>query len=440
MEETRSESPYSMGKDRISTLPDETIHLIIYDEDIVMKNVYRWIVQAAKLNVEEMRLEIHQGHPEALEIPHQLVNCKSLVLSGAPDLLGSQPPHLFNLQCLLLKMRSTRGCLLAIAYLLKIYPLIKVILFYSKQSNLVDVEDDWEAGLSSRGMLSRHDYVNFVEMVLRRVDLSFRASTGLPDGGRQMELFREKVSSFLFLTVFIIIKAIIIIIIVVVLPLLNYLQWLHHLHPILIRSSNTGEDGVESSSGKDGDKDEKGCEGAKGAPEGNSGKNVSLPQVSKVSSSDTEVEGSGDGVGGGKQNQSKVSRNDLKGQASREIDPIKNIERNPPQNQGLVGGSKFTFSGVACDSFGILSSSSFSSLTFTQMLQVMPLDGPAMKEFLNLVAANPKFLEAAIRQKELEEIGHLRSQLQGEEYRSRELEKQLNEAKADQGKVKALEE
>lgn len=34
-----------------------------------------------------------------------------------------------------------------------------------------------------------------------------------------------------------------------------------------------------------GDKTEKGCEGAKGVPGGNSGKNVPLPQVSKVSSS-----------------------------------------------------------------------------------------------------------------------------------------------------------
>ncbi|RZC84605.1 hypothetical protein C5167_047389 [Papaver somniferum] len=108
----------------------------------------------------------------------------------------------------------------------------------------------------------------------------------------------------------------------------------------------------------------------------------------------------------GKQNQSKVSRNDMKGQDSRESDPIKNIERNPPLNQGLV----------------------------------VPLDGPAMNEFLNLVAGNQKLLEAAIRQNKLEEIAHLRTQLQEEQHRSRELEKKLNEAKAEQGKVKALEE
>ncbi|XP_026424629.1 uncharacterized protein LOC113320942 [Papaver somniferum] len=74
------------------------------------------------------------------------------------------------------------------------------------------------------------------------------------------------------------------------------------------------------------------------------------------------------------------------------------------------------------------------------MLQVVPLDGPAMNEFLNLVAGNQKLLEAAIRQNKLEEIAHLRTQLQEEQHRSRELEKKLNEAKAEQGKVKALEE
>lgn len=141
MEETRNESPYSNGKDCISSLPNEIIHRImssndtrdvvrtcvlskrwIYiwksipylsfkrssfppgkehdqkfisfvdmvfilrnksdiqrfaidwyrytiDEDIVMKTVCRWIVQAVERNVEEMSLTIRQGHPEALEIP-----------------------------------------------------------------------------------------------------------------------------------------------------------------------------------------------------------------------------------------------------------------------------------------------------------------------------------------------------------------------------------
>ncbi|XP_026455867.1 uncharacterized protein LOC113356821 [Papaver somniferum] len=215
------------------------------DEDIVMKNVYRWIVQAVKRNVEEMRLEIRQGHPDALEIPHQLVNCKSLVnlkvqpqeilykrlgstdnviklttpnikafectscvtqlyslencsllsevsfdfrlkeivlgenveaycsflsqeevvLSRAYDLLDSQQqPCLFNVRSLYLKMRSTRGCLRFIAYLIKISPRVQSTLLYTKQSNLVDVGEDWEAGLSSEGMLSRLTYVCFCEV------------------------------------------------------------------------------------------------------------------------------------------------------------------------------------------------------------------------------------------------------------------------------------
>ncbi|XP_026444386.1 FBD-associated F-box protein At4g13985-like isoform X2 [Papaver somniferum] len=48
------------------------------DEDIVMKNVKRWIVQAVMRNVEEINLQIRQGHPAAFQIPHQLLNCKSL--------------------------------------------------------------------------------------------------------------------------------------------------------------------------------------------------------------------------------------------------------------------------------------------------------------------------------------------------------------------------
>ncbi|KAI3891713.1 hypothetical protein MKX03_001221, partial [Papaver bracteatum] len=78
-------------------------------------------------------------------------------------------------------------------------------------SNLVDVGDDWEARLSSPGMLSHLKYVNFDEVeacdaelkllrfllkhatVLRRIYLSFRARIGSPDGVRQMKLFRDEV-------------------------------------------------------------------------------------------------------------------------------------------------------------------------------------------------------------------------------------------------------
>ncbi|XP_026459363.1 uncharacterized protein LOC113360026 [Papaver somniferum] len=118
------------------------------------------------------------------------------VLSRAPDLLDSQQqPCLFNVRSLYLKMRSTRGCLRAIAYLLKISPRVQ-------SPNLVDVGEDWEAGLSSEGMLSRLTYVCFCEVegcdaelkllsfllkhghVLTKVALSFCAGTCSPDGER----------------------------------------------------------------------------------------------------------------------------------------------------------------------------------------------------------------------------------------------------------------
>ncbi|KAI3891711.1 hypothetical protein MKX03_001219, partial [Papaver bracteatum] len=78
-------------------------------------------------------------------------------------------------------------------------------------SNSVEVGDDWEAGLSSPGMLSHLELVTFDEVegcdaelklltfllkyakVLRKVALSFRAGIGSPDGVRQRKVFRDKV-------------------------------------------------------------------------------------------------------------------------------------------------------------------------------------------------------------------------------------------------------
>ncbi|XP_026389360.1 F-box/FBD/LRR-repeat protein At1g78750-like isoform X2 [Papaver somniferum] len=76
------------------------------------------------------------------------------VLSHAPDVLDCQHPRLCDLQYLTLGMWSTRGCLRAIAYLLRISPNIVELYLELKESNSVDVGDDWEAGLSSPGMLS----------------------------------------------------------------------------------------------------------------------------------------------------------------------------------------------------------------------------------------------------------------------------------------------
>ncbi|RZC63208.1 hypothetical protein C5167_024976 [Papaver somniferum] len=55
------------------------------------------------------------------------------VLPQAPDLLDCQPPSLCNLQYLVLDMWSTRGCLRAIAYLLKISPRVTQLLLKSKE-------------------------------------------------------------------------------------------------------------------------------------------------------------------------------------------------------------------------------------------------------------------------------------------------------------------
>ncbi|KAI3914367.1 hypothetical protein MKW98_014974 [Papaver atlanticum] len=132
------------------------------------------------------------------------------VLSQAPDLLDCQPPLLCNLQSLVLEMWCTRGCLRAIAYLLSISPDIDTIYLESKQSNLADVGDDWEVGLSFPGMLSHLEYVQIEEVegcdaefkilrflkknatILKNVALYFRSCVGSPDRVRQVEQFRDK--------------------------------------------------------------------------------------------------------------------------------------------------------------------------------------------------------------------------------------------------------
>ncbi|RZC93603.1 hypothetical protein C5167_007643 [Papaver somniferum] len=147
------------------------------------------------------------------------------VLSGAADLLDCQPPRLCNLQYLSLQNAVDKRLLAGYSiFALKISP--RSIYVYNashgdfyfcgtfseplSQSNLVDVGDDWEAGLSSPGMLSHLDHVTFDEVegcdaelkllsfllkhakVLRKVALSFRAGISSPDGVRERKLFRDK--------------------------------------------------------------------------------------------------------------------------------------------------------------------------------------------------------------------------------------------------------
>ncbi|XP_026415886.1 putative F-box/FBD/LRR-repeat protein At5g22670 [Papaver somniferum] len=49
------------------------------DDDILGNYVNRWIVHAVKRNVQEMTLDIWQYYRSTFEIPHQLLNCKSLI-------------------------------------------------------------------------------------------------------------------------------------------------------------------------------------------------------------------------------------------------------------------------------------------------------------------------------------------------------------------------
>ncbi|XP_026410678.1 uncharacterized protein LOC113305903 [Papaver somniferum] len=137
----------------------------------------------------------------------------------------------------------------------------------------------------------------------------------------------------------------------------------------LVKKSKTGEEGVERSSEKGGeDPDDR-------LPLSQ----FRLSVVAKGLRVDVEAEGSGEG---GEQREPEIP-------SLEEIIPtfprnevVENVERNAP-NKGTFNGSVFTFSGVACDSLGALASSSFSSHSTADMLKVVPLYGPVMRDSLN---------------------------------------------------------
>ncbi|XP_026406596.1 uncharacterized protein LOC113301985 [Papaver somniferum] len=103
------------------------------------------------------------------------------VLLQGPGTLYRQPLQLCNLLMLKLEMRFTRGCLRSIAYLLKISPIVKTLKLKSMESNLADIGDDWEVGLSLTGMIS---HLKFVE--IREVE-------GCEN---ELKFFVEKLASF----------------------------------------------------------------------------------------------------------------------------------------------------------------------------------------------------------------------------------------------------
>ncbi|KAI3878000.1 hypothetical protein MKW98_008277 [Papaver atlanticum] len=131
------------------------------------------------------------------------------VLLQAPSTLYRQPPQLCNLETLKLEMRFTRGSLRSIAYLLKISPVITSLILTSKESNLADVGDDWESGLSLTCMFSHLKFVEIREvegcdnelkfltfllknsMVLEKLSLFFRYTSDSLDRGRYVRRFKR---------------------------------------------------------------------------------------------------------------------------------------------------------------------------------------------------------------------------------------------------------
>ncbi|KAI3877744.1 hypothetical protein MKW98_020225 [Papaver atlanticum] len=131
------------------------------------------------------------------------------VLLQAPGSLYLQPPQLSKLVILELEMRFTRSCLRSIAYLLNISPLLIILELKSKESNLADIKDDWEAEFSLACMFTHLKVVEIREVegcdnevqflrfllkkstVLEKVNLFFQSTGGSHDNGRQVRRFKR---------------------------------------------------------------------------------------------------------------------------------------------------------------------------------------------------------------------------------------------------------
>ncbi|RZC90476.1 hypothetical protein C5167_029609 [Papaver somniferum] len=184
-------------------------HKHLWSQNHTMANIK---LSAPNLKVFICSSSAESDKDENAETFSKLPSEEKEVLSQATDLLDCQPTRLCNLCHLMLDMWSVRGCLRAIAYLLKISPNITFIwlVLESKESNLADVGDDWEAGLSSPEMLSRLKSVQIEKAegcdaelkllsfllknakVLEEVALFFRSSVGSPDRVKQVRQFRGK--------------------------------------------------------------------------------------------------------------------------------------------------------------------------------------------------------------------------------------------------------
>ncbi|KAI3877739.1 hypothetical protein MKW98_020220 [Papaver atlanticum] len=116
------------------------------------------------------------------------------VLLQAPETLYRQALRLCNLVILKLEMWFTRGCLRSIAYILKISPTLRILKLQSKESNLADVEDDWEAEFSLTCMFTHLEVVEIREVEgcdNEKVNLFFQSTGDSLDNGRQVRRFKR---------------------------------------------------------------------------------------------------------------------------------------------------------------------------------------------------------------------------------------------------------
>ncbi|XP_026431001.1 F-box/LRR-repeat protein 13-like [Papaver somniferum] len=158
-----------------------------------------------------LRKQKRNENTETYESLHRRKFYMLNVLAQTPDLVDCrQPPRLNNLQCLILEMWSTGGCLRAVAYLLKISPSITHLVLESMESNLGNIEDDWEAGLILPGKLSHLKLIRINDAeecdaelellsflfknakVLEKVVVCFGSSVGSPDRVTQVKQFQDK--------------------------------------------------------------------------------------------------------------------------------------------------------------------------------------------------------------------------------------------------------
>ncbi|OVA07742.1 F-box domain [Macleaya cordata] len=171
----KSYMSHDYALENLSSLVTADIHLMVEDEEEDETSV---TYSTLSVEVKQLYAQNIMKLLRALHTVKDLTLSPSLleVVSGAPNLLDSQPPQFCNLRCLMLGTFLSRDCFPAITYLFRISPNMESLYliikkcsdepqmypFYdeinSKSANI----DDWEAGLLLPCMLYHLEFVKII--------------------------------------------------------------------------------------------------------------------------------------------------------------------------------------------------------------------------------------------------------------------------------------